>query len=89
LPATGDKFNKATELGIDLQSVLDQKVTPTAEQLKLLAENHINTTYPSFAGFDIHNLYEFFMVFVVLTGIAAIILFLLTPVLKKLMHGVR
>jgi POT family proton-dependent oligopeptide transporter len=26
---------------------------------------------------------------VVLTGIAAVILFALTPVLKKLMHGVR
>jgi POT family proton-dependent oligopeptide transporter len=29
------------------------------------------------------------MVFVVLTGIAAILLFALTPLLKKLMHGVR
>jgi POT family proton-dependent oligopeptide transporter len=29
------------------------------------------------------------MVFVVLTGIAAVILFALTPFLKKMMHGVR
>ena len=89
LPATGDKFNKAKEMGIDLQAVLDKTVTPTAEQLKILADNQINSTNPVFAGFEIHNLFEFFMVFVVLTGLAAIILFALTPFLKKMMHGVR
>ncbi len=89
LPATGDKFNKAKELGIDLQAVLDKTVTPTAEQLKLLADNQISAQNPVFAGFEIHNLYEFFMVFVVLCGIASIVLFLLTPVLKKMMHGVK
>jgi POT family proton-dependent oligopeptide transporter len=89
MPATGDKFNKAKELGIDLQGILDKKIVPTAEQLKLLATNQISDHNPIFAGFEIHNLFEFFMVFVVLTGLAAIILFALTPVLKKMMHGVR
>jgi POT family proton-dependent oligopeptide transporter len=89
LPATGDKFVKAQELGIDLQAVLDKKIVPTAEQLELLKTNQINATNPVFAGFEIHNLYEFFMVFVVLTGLAAVILFALTPRLKKMMHGVR
>jgi POT family proton-dependent oligopeptide transporter len=89
LPATGDKFVKAKELGIDLQAVLDKTITPTAAQLKLLAEHHINDHNPVFAGFEIHNLFEFFMVFVILTGLAAIILFALSPVLKKMMHGVR
>jgi len=89
LPATGDKFKKATELGIDLQAVLDKKVTPTADQLELLKTNQISTQYTQFAGFEIHNLYEFFMVFVVLCGIAAIILALLSPLLKKMMHGVK
>jgi len=89
LPATGDKFVKAKELGIDLQPILDKKVTPTAEQLQLLDKNQIAASNPHFVGFEIHNLYEFFMVFVVLCGIAAIILFLLTPVLKKMMNGVR
>ncbi len=89
MPATGDKFNKAKELGIDLQAVLDKTVTPTAEQLQILATNQISPTNPVFAGFEIHNLFQFFMVFVVLTGLAAVILFLLTPVLKKLMHGVK
>jgi POT family proton-dependent oligopeptide transporter len=89
LPSTGDKFIKAQELGIDLQAVLDKTITPTAEQLRLLGENQISAENPVFAGFEIHNLYEFFMVFVVLTGIAAIILFAITPILKKMMHGVK
>jgi proton-dependent oligopeptide transporter, POT family len=89
LPATGDQFKEATTMGIDLQSVLDKKIIPTAEQLKMLVEKKISTDYPSFAGFTIHNLFEFFMVFVVLCGIAAVLLFLLTPLLKKMMHGVR
>ena len=89
LPATGDKFDKAKALGIDLQPILDKKITPTAEQLKLLADNQISDHNPIFAGFEIHNLFEFFMVFVVLTGIASVILFALTPFLKKMMHGIR
>jgi proton-dependent oligopeptide transporter, POT family len=89
LPATGDKFKKAEELGIDLRAVLDKTVTPTTEQLRLLEENQIDSENPVFVGFEIHNLYEFFMVFVVLCGLAAVILFLLTPRLKKMMHGVR
>jgi proton-dependent oligopeptide transporter, POT family len=89
MPATGDKFNKAKELGIDLQGVLDKKVLATTEQLAILEQNQISPTNPIFAGFEIHNLFEFFMVFVVLTGLASVILFALTPVLKKMMHGVR
>jgi proton-dependent oligopeptide transporter, POT family len=89
LPATGDKFAKAKELGIDLQPILDKTVTATPAQLQLLEANQIAAENPTFAGFEIHNLYEFFMVFVVLCGIASVILFLLTPVLKKMMHGVR
>ena len=89
MPATGDKFNKAKELGIDLQAVLDKKIVPTKEQLVLLDTNQISPTNPVFAGFEIHNLFEFFMVFVILCGIAAAILFSLTPRLKKMMHGIN
>ncbi|MFM9987862.1 MAG: MFS transporter, partial [Flavobacterium sp.] len=64
-------------------------IVPTAEQVKLLATNQISDHNPIFAGFEIHNLFEFFMVFVVLTVLASLILFALTPVLKKMMHGVR
>ncbi len=89
LPPTGDKFEKASKLGIDLQAVLNKTITPTAEQLKILKDNLISSEYPKFVGFTIHNLYEFFTVFVVLCGVASIVLFMLTPKLKKMMHGVR
>ena len=89
LPATGDKFKKAQELGIDLQGVLDKKIVPSADQLALLDKNQIPFQYPEFVGFQIHGLFEFFMVFVVLTGIAAVLLFAISPILKKMMHGVR
>ena len=89
LPATGDKYLKAKELGINLQDVLDKKVTLTADQLSLLNKEQISTVYNSFVGFEIHNLFEFFMVFVILCGIAGAILATISPILKKMMHGVN
>ncbi|MBS1779731.1 MAG: peptide MFS transporter [Bacteroidetes bacterium] len=89
LPPTGDKFEKAKSLGIDLQSVLDKKIVLTPYQAELLSKNKIVSHYPVFAGYTIHSLYEFFMVFVILCGIAAIVLFAITPWLKKMMHGVK
>jgi POT family proton-dependent oligopeptide transporter len=89
IPPTGDKFKKAEDMGINLQGVLDKTQTVTPDQAKMLEAAQINVNYPSFAGFNIHNLYEFFMVFVVLTGIAAILLLMITPRLKKMMHGIR
>ncbi|KUY31447.1 amino acid transporter [Elizabethkingia ursingii] len=89
MPATGDKFRKAQELGINLQDVLDKKVTLTTQQAELLTKNQIPLANHVFAGFEIHNLYEFFMVFVVLCGIAGILLALISPKLKKMMHGIN
>ena len=89
LPPTGDKYVAASEKGIDLGAILDKTGQATPEQMAYLTENNIPTTYPTFAGFTIHNLFEFFMVFVILCGIAAVLLYSLTPLLKRMMHGVR
>lgn len=90
LPATGDKFLEAQKLGINLQDVLDKKYIPTAEQVKQLYDKKVfSLEYPTFAGFTIHNVYEFFIVFVILCGLASALLFALTPLMKKMMHGVR
>ncbi|GAA4781701.1 peptide MFS transporter [Olivibacter ginsenosidimutans] len=89
IPPTGDKFEFASSKGIDLQAILDGVVKPTSEQIAILAQQKIDITYPTFVGFTIHNLYEFFMVFVTLSGTAALILFLISGLLKKMMHGVR
>ena len=89
MPATGEQFKKAMEGGIDLKAVLDKTTVPTPEQIKFLTDNKISDHYPVFAGVTLHSLFEFFMVFVVLCGIASILLFALTPKLKKMMHGIR
>ena len=89
LPATGDKFQKAKEIGVNLQDVLDKKVTLTAEQTAFFVKEQLPTAYKTFAGFTIHNLFEFFMVFVILCGIAAVILASISPILKKMMHGIK
>lgn len=43
----------------------------------------------SFLGYQINNIYDFFMLFVVMSGVAALILFLLSGKLLKMMQGVR
>jgi POT family proton-dependent oligopeptide transporter len=89
LPATGEQFKACSEAGFDLKAVLDKTTMPTAEQIKFMIDNKISDHYPSFAGFTLHNLFEFFMVFVVLCGVASILLFMLVPKLKKMMHGIQ
>lgn len=89
IPPTGDKFTLAASKGIDLQGILDGKITATAQQIAELAKDKIDINYPTFVGFTIHNLYEFFMVFVILSGVASVVLFLISGFLKKMMHGVR
>ncbi len=45
-----------------------------------------NGTSTSFLGYKMHNLHEFFMLFVFMAGIASLVLFLLTKKLQKMMH---
>ncbi|MDR2206806.1 MAG: peptide MFS transporter [Flavobacteriaceae bacterium] len=45
--------------------------------------------YKSILGYQITNLYEFFVVFIVMSGIASLILFGLSKLLQKKMHGVN
>jgi POT family proton-dependent oligopeptide transporter len=40
-----------------------------------------------FIGFEISNLYEFFVLFIIMTGVAALILFVLSSWLEKRMHN--
>lgn len=42
--------------------------------------------YPSILGIQITNLYEFFMLFIVMTGVAASILFILARILQKMIN---
>jgi hypothetical protein len=50
---------------------------------------NLKPTKPSFMGTKINNLYDFFMLFVFMSGAASVILFFLSKKLIKMMHGVR
>lgn len=43
----------------------------------------------SFVGYKINDLYSFFMLFVFMAGAASVVLFFLSKMLLKMMHGVR
>ena len=43
----------------------------------------------SFLGYQMNNLYDFFMLFVFMAGLAGIILLMLSKKLEKMMHGIK
>jgi len=43
----------------------------------------------SFLGYAMANTYDFFLLFVVMAGIASIVMFLLSKKLQTWMHGIR
>jgi POT family proton-dependent oligopeptide transporter len=88
--ATTVDYKKGLENNIDLVKVFNGKDSITAQQLDMIAREKIITVgYPKFVGFELKNLYDFFMLFVVLCGAAGLILYGLSPFMKKMMHGVR
>lgn len=83
------EFKKAADAGIDLKPILDKQVTLTPELTEKLANLEIPAKYSSFLGFQIHTLYDFFMLFVVMSAIASLVLFVLVKWLLRKMHGMR
>jgi POT family proton-dependent oligopeptide transporter len=47
------------------------------------------TTHPSVLGFEITDLYSYFILFVIFSGLASVMLFFLCRKLEKMMHGVK
>ncbi len=84
-------YKKGTRNNLDFEEIFKVKDSVlTAEQLAVIEkEKIINVSYPTFAGFTLKNIYDFFMLFVVLCGLAGLVLYSLSPILKKMMHGVR
>ncbi len=83
------EFKKATELGVDLPGILSGAATATEEQLSILVENEIPSKFPLLLGYQITNLFDFFMIFIVMSAMASLILFFLHKWLVKIMHGVK
>jgi POT family proton-dependent oligopeptide transporter len=91
LPSATINHAKAREHNLDFDAIMEAKDTTLspAQMETIRSEKLITVSYPQFAGFRITDLFEFFMVFVVLCGAAAVVLYALTPILKRMMHGVR
>ena len=86
LIARAKRNNKDAEYNVSM--TLDSVLTP-AQYETLKAKAIVKPSYPEFMGFKLKNVYNFFMLFVVLCGLAGLILYSLTPMMKKMMHGVR
>jgi POT family proton-dependent oligopeptide transporter len=83
------EFKKAGDTGIDLPAILNGTATATTEQIAKLNELEIPYQFNSIFGYQINNLYDFFILFVVMAGLASAILFLLNKWLLKMMHGMK
>jgi proton-dependent oligopeptide transporter, POT family len=89
-PPSGAEYAKASSVGIDNTTylgILENTIQPTPAQLELLKANEIPAQLPMFLGNPVNDLVEFFWIFVALSGIAGIVLLLLSFPLKKMMHG--
>jgi POT family proton-dependent oligopeptide transporter len=71
---------------INLEPIKDKTVK--AEVVKNIFANSV-IKEKSFMGYTINSLYTFFMLFVFMAGIAAVILFFLSKKLLSMMHGIR
>ena len=89
--ATTIDYEKAMKNNLDFVNILNNPDSVlTSPQLDLIEkEKLVKVGYPVFFGFKLKNLYDFFMLFVVLCGLAGLLLYGLTPMMKKMMHGIR
>lgn len=71
-----------------LTNTLDSVFTP-AQYETIKSQGFIKPAYPVFMGYKLKDVYDFFMLFVILCGLAGLVLYALTPMMKKMMHGVR
>lgn len=84
-----EEINGTKYVSIDLISFAEAK---SKEEKAAIVSNIFKGSMikeKSFVGYTINSLYSFFMLFVVMAGIASIILFFLSKKLVKMMNGVR
>lgn len=84
-PGPGE-FKQALAKGIDLAGILANKVTPTAEQVQMLTDMGLTAKYPVLLGYPITNLYEFFLIFIISSGVAGVLLLMIYRLLLNMMH---
>ncbi|MFN5761539.1 MAG: oligopeptide:H+ symporter, partial [Sphingobacteriales bacterium] len=81
------EFQKAATKGIDLPGILNGTHQITDAEISVLKTLEVPFKFSSILGYQITNLYEFFMLFVVMAGVASMILFMLNKWLRGLMNS--
>jgi proton-dependent oligopeptide transporter, POT family len=88
-PGPGE-FKQAVDKGVtNLPEILNGTATATPEQLQILHEASIPHQWPQFFGMQITDLYNFFMIFIIMSAVASAILFIIYRWLSKRMHGIH
>lgn len=83
-----DDYNGKQVYSIEKINYSSVKNEALRNSIRVEIEKNEITKAKAFAGFSITNLYDFFMIFVFMAGIASVVLFFLTRLLVKLMNGV-
>lgn len=84
-PGPGE-FKKAADAGINLPAILNSASQVPAATIEKLKSLEIPSQWPTFLGIQINDLYSFFMIFVVLSAAASLILFVIYKRLYKMME---
>jgi len=83
-----EEINGVKYISIDLVSFADAKSKDEKAEMVAKVFKGSLIKKKSFIGYTIDSLYSFFMLFVVMAGIASVILFFLSKKLVKMMNGV-
>lgn len=86
---TGRKVGDTTIIAMEQLTLGEVKDEAVRGTIRKAVEGNLVENTKKFLGFPIKTLYDFFMLFVVMSGVSAVILFLLSRRLLHMMHGVR
>ncbi|WP_303311667.1 peptide MFS transporter [Hymenobacter sp. BT730] len=84
-PGPGE-FAKAAKEGINLPAILNGTAQATADVSAKLSSLELTSHWPTFLGFQITSLYDFFMIFVGMSAVASFILFIIYKRLYTMME---
>ena len=83
------KVREIAVIPMEKIALVDIKDDVVRNAVKRSVETNLVENAKSFLGTKISTLYDFFMLFVVMSGVSAVILFILSRKLLGMMHGVR
>ena len=87
--AKGEDFKGSKAYTLEMIDYAQIKDKEIRKNVVTLIETKALAKEKSFLGFNIKNLYDFFMIFVFMAGIASVILFFVSRKLVRMMNGVR